>query len=121
VVVSNLLFRAGAASGYVFDTYIAAPGVFAWGEKPQTDGLQVVDVASLSYFNDPRINQAEIYDRSRFLLHPNGLKWTGAPAGQSAANSELIVAAIGRWITPARTAWASAVCGPMADSEKLKS
>ena len=95
VVVSNLLFRAGAVSGYVFDTYIAAPGVFAWGEKPQTDGLQVVDVASLSYFNDPRINQAEIYDRSRFLLHPNGLKWTGAPAGQSAANSELIVA--GNW------------------------
>ena len=95
VVVSNLLFRAGAASGYVFDTYVAAPGVFAWGEKPQVDGMMLVDVASLSYFNDPRINQAEIYDRSRFLLHPNGLKWVGTPAGQSAANSELIVA--GNW------------------------
>ena len=92
VFVSNLLFRAGANSGYVFDTYIFAPGVFAWGEKPQVDGTQIVDVASLSFFNDPRINQSEIYDRSRFLLHPNGVRWIGAPAGQSAANSELILA-----------------------------
>ena len=95
VFVSNLLYRAGNVSGYVFDTYIFAPGVFAWGEKPQQDGTMVVDVASLSFFNDPRINQAEIYDRSRFLLHMNGLRWVGAPAGQSAANSELIVA--GNW------------------------
>jgi hypothetical protein len=95
VFVSNLLFRAGANTGYVFDTYIFAPGVFAWGEKPQVDGTQIVDVASLSFFNDNRINQAEIYDRSRFLLHPNGLRWIGAPAAQSAANSELIVA--GNW------------------------
>lgn len=93
VFVSNLLFRAGGISGYVFDTYIFAPGVFAWGEKPQVDGMAQVDVASLSYFNDPRINQFEIYDRSRFLIHPNGLRWIGTPAGQSAANSELIVAA----------------------------
>jgi len=93
VVVSNLLFRAGGVNGYVFDTYISAPGVFAWGEKPQVDGMMLVDVASLSYFNDPRINQAEIYDRSRFLLHPNGLRWIGVPAAQSAANSELITAA----------------------------
>jgi hypothetical protein len=95
VFVSNLLFRAGAQNGYVFDTYVFAPGVFAWGEKPQVDGTQIVDVASLSYFNDNRINQSEIYDRSRFLLHPNGLRWTGQAgiAGQSPANSELINAA----------------------------
>ncbi len=102
VFVSNLLFRVGAQNGYVFDTYIFAPGVFAWGEKPQVDGTQVVDVASLSFFNDPRINQAEIYDRSRFLLHPNGLRWVGVPAGQSAANSELIVA--GNWALDYQTA-----------------
>jgi hypothetical protein len=92
VFVSNLLQRAGGVSGYVFDTYIFAPGVFAWGEKAQRDGTLVADVASLSLYPNPQLNQVEIYDRSRFLLHPNGMKWTGAPAGQSAADSELSVA-----------------------------
>lgn len=93
VFVSNLLFRAGGQSGFVFDTYIFAPGVFAWGEKAQKDGMLVNDVAVLAIFPDPRLNQTELYDRSRFLLHPNGLKWVGAPAGQSASNAELGTAA----------------------------
>lgn len=93
VFVSNLLVRAGAASGYVFDTYIFAPGCFAWGEKAQKDGTLIADVAALAFYQDPRLNQAEVYDRSRFLLHPNGLRWIGTPAGQSAANSELGTAA----------------------------
>ena len=93
VFVSNLLFRAGGVSGYVFDTYIFAPGVFAWGEKAQKDGTLIADVAALALYHDPRLNQSEVYDRSRFLLHPNGMRWVGVPAGQSAANSELVVAA----------------------------
>lgn len=95
VFVSNLLVRAGAGGGLVFDTYIFAPGVFAWGEKAQKDGTLIADVAVLALYQDPRLNQTELYDRSRFLLHPNGLKWVGAPAGQSASNAELATA--GNW------------------------
>ena len=95
VFTSNLLFRAGTGGGYVFDTYIFAPGVFAWGEKPQVDGSQKADAASMRLWVNPQLNVEEIYDRTRFLLHPNGLRWIGTPAGQSAANSELATA--GNW------------------------
>jgi|GEM_PF-970241 len=96
VFVSNSLVRAGAVSGLVFDTYIFAPGVFAWGEKPQVGGplnQPVVDVASLNYWAAAQTNVGEIYDRTRFILHPNGLRWGGVPAGQSASNTELATAA----------------------------
>ena len=95
VFVSNLLVRAGMGGGYVFDTYIFAPGVFAWGEKPQVDGTNRADAASMRLWVNPQTNVEEIYDRNRFLLHPNGLRWIGTPAGQSAANSELATA--GNW------------------------
>ena len=88
---SKLLRRAGTTSGYVYDTYLSAPGVFAWGEKPQQG--DVVDVASLSYWMDKQKNNEEIYDRSRFILHPNGCRWVGTPAGQSATNAEFATAA----------------------------
>lgn len=89
--VSSLLTRPGTTSGNVYATYVFMPGVFAWGEKPQS--AQSVDVASLSYWPDIQHNNEELYDRSRFLIHPNGLAWTGTPAGQSALNSELATAA----------------------------
>lgn len=95
VFVSNQLVRAGNVSGFVFDTYIFAPGVFAWGEKPQVGGMAfqpVIDVASLNYWAAAQTNVEEIYDRTRFLLHPNGLKWGGTPGGQSASNAELATA-----------------------------
>lgn len=105
VFVSNLLFRVGAVSGYVFDTYIFGPAVFAWGEKPQVDGNQIVAVAALSYFMDTQKNNQEMYDRSRFVLHLNGMRWIGVPALQSASNAELANAA--NWsldyTTPDRT------------------
>jgi hypothetical protein len=93
VFVSNLLVRAGAQGGYVFDTYVFAPGVFAWGEKPQIDGAQKADAASMRLWVNPQTNVEEIYDRTRFMLHPNGLRWIGNPAGQSASNAELATAA----------------------------
>ena len=106
VFVSNLLVRKGVNGGFVFDTYIFAPGVFAWGEKPQIDGAQKADAASMRLWVNPQTNVEEIYDRTRFLIHPNGLRWTGQAgiAGQSPANSELANA--GNWtldyLTPDR-------------------
>lgn len=96
VFVSNNLVRAGAVNGFVFDTYVFAPGVFAWGEKPQVGGplnQPVIDVSSLNYWAAAQTNVGEIYDRTRFLIHLNGLKWGGVPGGQSASNAELATAA----------------------------
>jgi hypothetical protein len=91
VFQSNKLKRAGTGGGLVFDTYVFAPGTVGWGEKPQQG--QTIDVASLSYWADVQKNNEEIYDRSRFLLHLNGMRWVGTPAGQSATNTELETAA----------------------------
>ena len=100
VFVSDALVRPGTTSGKVFSTYIFMNGVFAWGEKPQA--AQSIDAASLSYWMDVQKNNEELYDRSRFLIHPNGLRWTGTPAGQSASNIEL--STVGNWALDYSTA-----------------
>ena len=88
VFVSDSLARAGAVNGTVYATYFIQPGVFALGERPQRP--QIIDVASLSFWTDTRGNNEELYDRTRFLLHPNGMSFIGTPAGQSASNAELV-------------------------------
>lgn len=93
VFVSKALVRAGGVSGVVYDTYVFTPGTVGWGEKPQA--AQTVDVASLSYWEDIQKNVREVYDRSRFLMHVNGTRWIGVPAGQSATNAEL--STFGNW------------------------
>lgn len=84
---SSLLVRAGATSGAVFETYFFGPGVIGWGEKPQV-GDQI-DVASLQLYERKDINDLQIYDRCRYLIHINGTKFVGPVAGQSATNAEL--------------------------------
>lgn len=96
VFVSERLVRAGTTNGYVYDTYIFARGVVAKGEKPQVGGdigNPVIDVASLNYVADVDKNNSLIYDRTRFVMALNGMKYGGTPAGQSATNAELAVVA----------------------------
>jgi hypothetical protein len=93
VYVSDLLTRAGGTNGSVFDTYIFLPGAIAMGDKPQSS--TVGDVASLTMKEDESTNTVTIFDRTRFVMHPQGCKWTGTPAGQSATNAEL--ATEGNW------------------------
>lgn len=88
---SEALVRAGTTSGFVYDSYLIAKGVIAYGEKAQEG--DTIAVASLQYYADKDKNNEIIYDRTRFLLHTNGLKFTGTPAGQSATNAELQTAA----------------------------
>lgn len=90
IYISNVLRRAGGTSGFTYDSYIFSKGVVAWGEKPQIDSI---DAASLIYDMDKAKNNDIIYDRTRFVLHVNGAKWVGSPAGQSATNAELATAA----------------------------
>ena len=89
---SALLSRAGTTSGFVFETYFVGPGAIAWGEKPQ---VATPDAASLQIYPRPDLNDIYIYDRSRYLLHVNGTKFVGTPAGQSATNAEL--ATLANW------------------------
>lgn len=93
VFVSDALVRAGTTSGFVYDTYIFMPGAIAGGEKDQSD--QVGEVASMLLEGDIAKNNVALYDRTRFVLHPQGAKWGGTPAGQSATNAEL--ATEGNW------------------------
>jgi len=97
---SNLLVRAGTTDGLVYQTYFLASGVFARGEKPQIAGGEELAgsrdaVSSLLQAGDVAKNNWSLYDRTRFLLHPKGMKFTGTPAGQSATNAEL--ATPGNW------------------------
>lgn len=84
---SNLLSRAGATSGTVYDTYIFGQGVVGWGQKPQVG--DEIDPASLQLDRVRSTNTINIYDRTRQLLHINGTRWIGTPAGQSATDVEL--------------------------------
>lgn len=93
---SELLVRAGTTNGYVYETYLLSSGIVALGEKPQIGGTPAnpaIDVASLNYNPDVNLNNERIYDRTRFLMHLNGLRWGGTPSGQSATNAELATAA----------------------------
>jgi hypothetical protein len=85
--VSQALVRAGTGNGFVYDSYLIAKGVVGYGEKAQKG--DVIDVASLQYFADRDPNNEHIWDRTRTILHLNGMKWVGNPAGQSATNAEL--------------------------------
>lgn len=89
VYVSNLLSRAGTTNGTVYATYIMAPNSFAWGMKPQSDG---VDVSSLQLYLRPDINDTQVYDRTRYVMGVAGTAFTGTPSGQSATNTELATA-----------------------------
>lgn len=103
VYVSDSLTRAGATSGTVYDTYILAPGFIGYGEKPQTpDTGEIVDSATLQMRADKDTNTNLIWDRTRFLMHINGTKWQGTPAGSSPTDTEL--ATHGNWAMVAQTA-----------------
>lgn len=91
--ISDLLVRNGGTSGKVYDTYIFVPGAIGMGDKMQTD--KVGDIASLTKKEDAGPNTVSFFDRNRFVLHVQGTKWVGTPAGQSASNAEL--ATEGNW------------------------
>jgi hypothetical protein len=71
----------------IYETFVSRKGTFAWGEKPQAG--DVIDVASLQMFADKPSNNTFLFDRTRHILHPNGCKWIGVPAGSSPTNVEL--------------------------------
>lgn len=93
VFYSDLLVRNGTTSGKVYDTYIFKPGSVAYGEKPQSS--EIGEVATFYKIEDALKNNVGFADLTRFVMHPQGAKWVGTPAGQSATNAEL--ATEGNW------------------------
>jgi hypothetical protein len=91
VFVSDLLSRAGGTSGTVYDTYIFKKGSVGYGERTQSNTIG--DVAAMIKIENALKNTTGFADFSRFVIHPNGAVWGGTPAGQSATNTELAVAA----------------------------
>ncbi len=89
IFTSASLVRAGAQGGYVYDSYLIAKGMVAYGEKPQQG--DTTDVASLQYFRDRDLNNELLWDRTRFILGVNGTKWVGNPANlnNGPTNAEL--------------------------------
>jgi hypothetical protein len=87
---SELLVRAGSGGGgtYVYETYILGRSTVGFGAKAQSS--TVGDVAHM-VLDETQIakNNVSLYDRNRYLLHLNGMKWVGTPAGQSATDAEL--------------------------------
>jgi hypothetical protein len=78
IFTSVSLARLGTNNGFVYETYIMANGTVGYGEKPQQG--DTTDVASLQYFRDRELNNELIWDRVRFMLGINGMKWIGNPA-----------------------------------------
>jgi len=92
VFISDLLTRAGATNGKVFDTYFALPASVSSGSQPQSN--EVGDVSSLLIDKtNIAMNNVAIYDRTRTIFHPQGCAWGGTPVGQSATDAELAVEA----------------------------
>jgi len=87
IFTCSSLARNGTTSGQVYDTFLISPGVIGYGEKVQSQDK--IDPASLAYYADKDKNNEFVYDRTRFLIHPLGMKFTATPAGQSATNAEL--------------------------------
>lgn len=101
VFISDKLVRNGGVSGKVYYTFFCGRGSIAMGDKPQTVTDLAGDVAALQLdLRDIAKNNVAIYDRTRFILHPQGAKWTpggGVPANTDAGPSNAEVADDANW------------------------
>lgn len=96
VVVDDRLVRNGSVSGKVYFTFFAARASIAMEEKPQIVTDRAGEVAALQLsVNDIALNETTIYDRTRYILHPQGAKWNPADVtdfnadGGTPANTDL--------------------------------
>ena len=98
VVTDDSLVRAGATNGKVYYTILAAPGSIAMGEKPQVVTQVPGEVAAVQLdLTQIATNDVVLYDRTRYILHPQGAKWVGTPADPYAGPSNAELATVGNW------------------------
>lgn len=72
---------AGTGSTDVLHTYFFGPGAFAYATAPAKTPLET-DRDSLKGIDF-------LINRTHYLVHPNGISWTGTAAGNSPTNAEL--------------------------------
>ncbi|MAH80882.1 MAG: hypothetical protein CMP39_04305 [Rickettsiales bacterium] len=76
-------------SGSAYTTYVFANGAFSRGVGTlDADDATEIDRDSLK-------SEDVLINRRRYIMHPNGFKWTGSPSGSSPTNTELATA--GNW------------------------
>lgn len=101
VFLSDKLVRAGTVSGSVYYTFMCGLGSIAMGDKPQVVTDLAGEVAALQLdVRDVAKNNVAIYDRTRFICHPQGAKWNpggGVPAVADAGPSNDELAAPANW------------------------
>lgn len=95
IFTSELLIRAGTTNGSVYDSYLILPGRFGYGEKAQV--LDQIDNASLQIDEDKDKNNELLYDRTRFLMHLNGMRWVGTPANANGGPTNAELQAFANW------------------------
>jgi len=80
----NILVDDGVeVSGSTYTTYVFAEGAFSRGVGTlDADDATEVDRDSLK-------SEDVLINRRRYIMHPNGFKWVGSPAGSSPTNAEL--------------------------------
>lgn len=97
IYIDDSLVRTGTTSGFVYDTYLLAPGTIGWGEKPQEfnepGAKEVVGVATFNVKCDSNLNVESLFDRRRELLHLDGLKWVGTDKAGKNTNADLALPA----------------------------
>ena len=83
----NILVDDGVeVSGSTYTTYVFAAGAFSRGVGTlDADDATEVDRDSLK-------SEDVLINRRRYIMHPNGFKWAGSPAGSSPTNAELATA-----------------------------
>lgn len=101
VFTSDLLVRAGGTSGKVYSTFLCGLGSIAMGDKPQIVTDMAGEVAALQLdTRDIAKNNVALYDRTRFICHPQGAKWTpgeSVPAAEDAGPSNAELADDANW------------------------
>lgn len=101
VIMDDTLVRNGGTSGQVYYTFICGLKSIAMGDKPQIVTDLAGEVASLSLdLRDVAKNNVAVYDRTRFILHPQGAKWSpqnGVPVITEAGPSNTELADDANW------------------------
>lgn len=101
VVVDDRCVRAGTTSGKVYSTFFCGRGAIAMGDKPQVVTDVAGEVAALQLdLRDLAKNNVAIYDRTRFICHPQGAKWNpgnGVPSEPEAGPSNTELADDANW------------------------
>lgn len=96
IIVDDNMPVATVNGALQYTTVLFGRGAIALGVSPQDEGIEGgFGTYQLEFSRVPLAGQNVMINRRRFILHPRGIKWTGAGgmAGPSPSNAELAIAA----------------------------